>query len=62
VARQQYLPWAVAAAYAEWYATVGRNLFDDQEEAFEWWAATPEYIRHLRRVDGFVTNRLIARL
>jgi len=43
--RQRLLPWAVADTYATWYATAGRNLFDEQEEAFEWWTETPEYLR-----------------
>ena len=29
-ARQQLLPWAVADTYATWFATIGRNIFDDQ--------------------------------
>jgi len=45
LARQQLLPWAVAGTYATWYATVGRNLFDEQDEAFQLWTETPEYLR-----------------
>jgi len=42
-AGRQLLPWAVADA--TWYATAERNLFDEQEEAFDWWTQTPEYLR-----------------
>jgi len=42
-ARRQLLPWAVADTDATWYATVGRTLFDEQQEAFDWWTETPEY-------------------
>jgi len=41
-ARHQLVPWAAADTFATWFATVGRNLFDvdDQlEDAYEWWAA-----------------------
>jgi len=42
-ARRQLLPWAVADTYPTWFATVGRNLFDGQEEALQWWVETREY-------------------
>jgi len=44
-ARAQLLPWGVANSYAGWFATVGRNLFDEQEEAFDRWTETPEYLK-----------------
>jgi len=40
-ARRRLLPWAVADTYATRYATVGRNLYDEQEEAFAWRTETP---------------------
>jgi len=43
--RRQLLPWAVADTDATWYATVGRTLFEEHEEAFGWWTETPEYLR-----------------
>jgi len=44
-ARRRLLPWAVADTYATRFATVGRILFDEQEEAFAWRTETPGYLR-----------------